>query len=178
MSNRPITLALLLSAVVASGSAWAAGPQKGLVPGFLDAKSGAFVTSAVPTVAPNLDAMVLATFGGTMSLKYVITLKSAIPADWKIHCMQIVTVVDTGGLTFQNSKTALATRNGNTASCLVNINYSWLLTGTEGSVHTMYSVQAEGTPAVVEDIMANGNLSVIGVPANGATTSRTVNVTL
>ena len=179
MSNRSFTFALLLSAIAASGSAWAAGLQKGLVPGFLDAKSGTFVSSAmIPTAASEVDALAAATYTGTLALKINITLKTGFPTDWPIHCTQIASVIDTGGLTFSNTKTVLATRTGSTATCQVNLLYSWLLNSPNGNVYTNYMVGTLGQATVLEQIEATGTIAPIAIPANGAVTSRTVNVTL
>lgn len=178
MSNRSFTFALLLCAIAASGSAWAAGPQRGLVPGFLDAKSGTFVTSATLPAASDVEPLAQATYGGTLALKINITLKTGFPTSWPIHCSQVATVIDVGGLSYTNSKGVLATRNGSTATCQININYAWLLNGSGGSVSTYYMVTTIGESTSLEQIDATGTLAPITIPANGATTSRTVAVTL
>src|SRR5690349_1198601 len=46
---RMMSHALLTSALLMAGAAWAAGPQKGGVPGFLDPKTGAFTAYVAPT---------------------------------------------------------------------------------------------------------------------------------
>ncbi|MEK8030806.1 hypothetical protein AACH06_08280 [Ideonella sp. DXS29W] len=179
MLNHPLVRALVLGAMAASGSAWAVGPQKGLVPGFLDAKTGSFIAATQPAVATGVESP-LATLGGTLALRFNITLKSSVPSDWKIQCSQVATAIDSGGLTFQNSKTVLATRSGSTATCQVNINYSWSLNGAGGFIHTNWTVMTLDSTLTntLVDVLATGSMPSIEIPANGTVTSRTVSVTL
>lgn len=180
MSSRHwISLAALAGMAVATTSAWAAGPQKGLVPGFLDAKTGVFMTQVGSAPAGEIDPQALTTYTGTLSLKINITLKSSVPADWPIHCTQTATFLDVGGvLNYNSSKTVLATRSGSTATCTVNINYAWQFNGANSMIYTNYMVNTLGTSTVLEQIEALGNMSPITLPASGQTTARTVSVTL
>lgn len=180
MSNRrPIALALLASFVFANGPAWAAGPQKGLVPGYFDAKTGTFVMTAMPAPVAEVEPQAQATYTGILSMKFVITIKSSIPQDWTIYCTQTASVIDVGGLAYTNNKVVAASRSGNTASCLINMPYSWLLNGAGGSVYSTYMVSAYASTTALSGMNdATGTLAPITIPANGATTSRTVNVTL
>ncbi|WP_374673469.1 hypothetical protein [Ideonella sp.] len=170
--------AVLALATIASTSAWAAGPQKAQIPGYLDARTGQFVAKPQVAAQTDLDPLAVGTYGGTLSLRINITLKSSVPADWPIHCTQSATVLDMTGTTVVNQKTVKATRSGSTATCTVNINYAWLINNTNAQVHTTYSVLTLGDSSVLENIDVYGTLAPIAVPANGQTTSRTVAVTL
>lgn len=179
MTVRSVSLCAAMScAMLASAAASAAGPQKGHIPGFLDARTGQFVVQ--PQIAPQADADPLAvgTYSGTLSLRINISLKSSVPADWPIHCSQSSTVVDVTGISIVNQKTVKATRSGSTASCTVNINYAWLINNTNAQILTTYGVTTLGNSSVLENIDVFGSLAPIAVPANGQTNSRTVAVTL
>ena len=179
MSYRhPIALAVLAACFAAPAAAWAAGPGKGQIPGYLDARSGQFVATPNPSNAADFGPEAQAVYNGTFSLKFVITLKSGIPSDWPIHCTQTVSVIDVSGLNYTNSKTAIATRNGSTATCLVNVNYSWLLNSANDQVYTNFMVNTFGTNPTLEQVDMTGTLATITVPPSGQTTARTVNVTL
>lgn len=166
----------LLSSALMLGPVWAAGPQKGMLPGYLNPKTGEFTAQAVGPAAVGGDAA--ATYTGTFVMKFVITLKSNIPADWPIQCMQTVMPVDSGGYYYSDSKTVLATRSGSTASCSVIIYYSWVLTSPSDMVSTSYAVTTYGNSSGILQREAVGNVPVVALPANGGTVTRTVNVTL
>lgn len=170
--------ALLTLAAGAAASALAAGPQKGRIPGFLDARSGQFVAQVTPAVAGDIDPAAVGVYGGTLALRINITARTGVPAAWTIHCAQYVTVMDPTGLTITNAKLVKATRTGTTATCSPNINYSWAINNTNAIVAVQYAVFTEGDSSVLEEVQVNGGMPTIAVPPNGQTTSRTVDVTL
>jgi hypothetical protein len=176
--RRSLALAVLATCFAAPVASWAAGQAKGQIPGYLDVRSGQFVATPNPPFSADLGPDAQAVYSGTFSLKFVITLKSGIPSDWPIHCTQTVSVIDVSGLNYTSSKTAIATRNGSTATCLVNVNYSWLLNSASDQVYTNFMVNTFGTNPILEQVDATGTLAPITVPPNGQTTARTVNVTL
>ena len=69
---RRISCALLSSALMV-GPAWAAGPQKGMLPGYLNPKTGEFSAQATGPAA-GVGAEAAATYTGTFVMKFVITL--------------------------------------------------------------------------------------------------------
>lgn len=170
--------AAIACVLAASASAWAAGPQRPQIPGFLDARTGQFTAQAAVAPQADLDPLAVGTYGGLLALRINITNKTSIPADWVIYCTQYVTVVDPAGTVITNQKTVKATRTGSTAACVPNINYSWVINNTNAIVTTQYMVFTQGDSTVLSDVNVNGNLPNIAVPANGQTTSRTVAVTL
>jgi hypothetical protein len=175
---RMMSHALLTSALLMAGAAWAAGPQKGGVPGFLDPKTGAFTAYVAPTQHAQTLGVEAATYTGTLVMKFNITLKSGIPTDAVINCTQNAIVSDPSG-TYSETKTYKATRTGNTATCSVSIPYSWVLSSGDQQISQTYSVLVYGTPGsslVLREASAYG--TYIDMPANGGTSTRTVNVTL
>jgi hypothetical protein len=171
-----LTCALLSSGLMV-GPAWSAGPQKGMLPGYLNPHTGEFRTQASGPVA-DLSPEAAATYTGTFVLKFVVTLKSNIPADWPIQCVQTVTPLDSGGYYYTDSKTVQATRSGSTATCSVIVYYSWVLTSPSDMVSTSYVVVTYGSSSGILQREAVGNLPLVALPANGGTVTRTVNVTL
>jgi len=178
MKVRSVSLLAALACALASASVGAAGPQKGQIPGFLDARTGQFVAQAAVSPHADVDPLAVGTYGGTLATRINITNKTAVPAPWVIYCTQYVSVVDPSGTIVVNQKTVKATRTGSTATCSPNINYSWTINNTNAIVSTQYYVFAQGDSSVMTEVSVNGNLPNIAVPANGQTTSRTVAVTL
>lgn len=169
--------ALLSGALLTAGFAWAAGPQKGMVPGFLDPKTGAFTTQLGPAQRSQGMGVEAATYSGTLIMKFNITLKSGIPADYQITCTQNASVSDSVA-TYSETKTVVATRSGNTATCSVAIYYSWSLSSGDQVVSQSYSIgtYGSGSGLVLRD--ASAYSLFVDMPANGGSSARTFNVTL
>ncbi|MFZ5547613.1 MAG: hypothetical protein ACOZJX_02880 [Pseudomonadota bacterium] len=178
MLNRRLlaSVAMAVPFIVVGSGALAAGP-KGMLPGFLNPKTGVFSTPAVPSEG-DFDTAAAQIYSGLLSLKFTVTLKSAVPADWPIHCTQSASVVDPSGLYYTDSKTVLAVRNGNTATCNVNINYAWNLTSPAVKVSAIYSVGAMSLSNALSHLETTGTLPQITIPANGGSSVRNVPVTL
>jgi hypothetical protein len=172
-------LAVSTQLLAASGAAMAAGPQKGQLPGFLNPKTGVFTTQATPYAEGDFDTAAMQIYTGLLSLKFTISLKSSVPADWPIHCMQSASIVDISGLYYSDSKTVIATRSGNTATCTVNINYGWNLTSPPSTkVSVIYSVGSMGNSAVLSQLESTGTMPQLTLPANGGSSVRNVAITL
>jgi len=175
---RMMSHTLLSGALLLAGTAWGASPQKGVVPGFLDPKTGAFTTYMAPTQHAAASGAEAATYTGTLVMKFNITLKSGIPTDAVINCTQNAIVSDPIG-TYSETKTYKATRTGNTATCSVSIPYSWVLSSGDQQISQTYSVVVYGTASsalVLREASSYG--TYVDMPANGGTSTRTVNVTL
>lgn len=179
MLNRRLlaSVAMSLPFLVVSNVALAAGP-KGMLPGFLNPKTGVFSTPAALPSEGDFDTAAAQLYSGLLSLKFTVTLKSAVPAEWPIHCTQSASVVDPSGLYYTDSKTVLATRSGNTATCTVNINYGWTLTSPAVKVSAIYSVGAMSPSNALTHLETTGTLPQITIPANGGSSVRNVPVTL
>jgi hypothetical protein len=171
------SVAMSVPFLVVGNGALAADP-KGKLPGFLNPKTGIFSTPAALPSEGDFDTAAAQIYTGLLSLKFTVTLKSAVPADWPIHCTQTASVVDPSGLYYTDSKTVMATRNGNIASCTVNINYGWNLTSPTVKVSAIYSVGALSNSNTMTHLETTGTLPQITIPANGGSSVRNVPVTL
>jgi len=128
---------------------------------------------------------------GELIVKFTITVKSAIPKNGVVGCSASADTGDAAG-EYQERATGVATVSGSTYTCSAIIHYAWLLnTPTtdpvtlSGGVTVEYGYQAtafNGSDTAVEPIEARGHSASIpelkSVPANGATTTIDVNVTL
>ena len=139
-----------------------------------------------------VDPVTASTETGELIVKFTITVKSTIPKNGVIGCS---TTADTGDAAgdYEERATGVATIvSGSTYTCSAIIHYSWLLDTPTTDIVTLsvgttieYGYQAtafNGSDTVVEPIEARGHSTSIpelkSVPANGATTTIDVNVTL
>ena len=127
---------------------------------------------------------------GELVVTYAITVKSTIPKNGVIGCSVSASVDDALGHT--ERATGVATGSGSSYTCSAIIHYSWLLdTPTTdpitftGAVTLDYGYEVtatNGSATVVEPIEQRGTVATIpalkAVPANGATTTIDVSVTL
>ncbi len=127
---------------------------------------------------------------GTLTFSFTITVKSTVPKNAVITCQATAIASDpAGGFTEEGG--AVATGSGATRTCTVVIPYSWNLTtptkdsislATSASMEYGYEVTAtNGTATLVVPAVLRTSgqpLGVIAVPANGASTTKTVAVTL
>lgn len=174
---RMISQALLASALLMAGSAWAAGPQKG-VPGFLDPKTGLFTTHAAAQRDQGANPDANAVYNGTLTLKINITLKSGFPTDSEFMCTQNASVFDPAGVYLAN-KTVRAVRTGSTATCTVPVYYSWLLSSPDQEISQTYTVTiVSNTGGTLYQATAASESGSVEMPANGGTVTKTVSVTL
>jgi len=173
--RRLISHALLSSALLTAASGWAAAPQKGMLPGFLDPKTGAFTTQVGPTQRSQAMVGEAATYGGTLTMKFNITLRTGLPADQPIYCTNNASVSDMVA-SYSETKTVVATRSGSTATCSVSLFYSWSLSTGDQVVSQSYSVSTYGSGGVQREAFAYGLF--VDMPVNGGSSSRTFNVTL
>jgi hypothetical protein len=141
-------------------------------------------TNPAPMVVEdNLDLALasLTTFGGTFTFKITITVKSTNLGSDTIVCGAGTVVDDVNTTTglfsgfYNEEASVLATRSGSTATCTVNIPYSWgLANGSTDTVALFYTIDATtqtagsfGQPSRVN----THDLASIKVPANGTTTT-------
>jgi hypothetical protein len=122
---------------------------------------------------------------GTIVVNFNVTIKSVIPTTSPVSCDVSATVTEISGagvnLTTESAFVA-ATRTGNTAKCTVTIPYSWvLLNPSAATISIGYGVSASKTPPPATGLQSRasgGTVANIPVPANGATTTQTVNAVL
>jgi hypothetical protein len=178
-----ITHLLLLSLccimVVPAVSAQAAkSPSRAGILGYLDPATGAF--RPVPAAADDITPATLSTFGGTITVTFTITVKSTNLTTFS--CTADVSVVDdatAGARIYEESGTATATGSGSTRTCKVSIPYSWsLATQSTDSMGIDYVVFGSATSPEAQRTTGLSPLDTTKVPANGATTALTVDVTL
>jgi hypothetical protein len=122
---------------------------------------------------------------GTVVVNFTITIKSAIPTTTPIVCdvLATITEVSAAGLNLiSDDSSVAATRTGNTAKCTVTIPYSWAVSNpTTAKVSLLYNLTAVKTTAGVTGLLnrsSTGALGTLPIPANGTTTTQTVNAVL
>jgi len=128
---------------------------------------------------------------GTLVFNFTITVKSAIPKNGVITCSAAGAVIETSYSTDETGFGIAKLVSGNTYSCSVSMPYSWLLnTPTSDKIILSYKAQVNealqvtatnGTATNVVITAGRGSSQTtasIPVPANGATTTENVSVTL
>ena len=149
--------------------------------GYLDPRTGIFHSLAQMT--PQDEEPATSTFAGKFVFNFTITISSTISTSVKIACAANATLEDVATTNFiLESAEVTATRSGSTATCTVNIPYSWKLgSAPTDKVTLTYQisapVEATGT-AVLPSRISQQTVGVISVPANGATTTETVTATI
>jgi hypothetical protein len=156
--------------------------------GYQDPETGTFkpLEKAVPEAAT-------APLTGTIELTIAITLKTPLPTGGKVACSSVVAATSINLATSQvisydETATVLATVSGATASCTVNIPYSWGIPPAASTIQTSltgaYSVDMAGTVATgsITPALSRSSssefLSSKTIPATGTISKFTVNVTL
>jgi len=128
---------------------------------------------------------------GTLVYKFTITLKSPLPKNALIICSAGGAVIETGYSADEQGFGIATLESGDTYTCSVSMPYSWQL-HTASTDKIILSYKAE-TYEAIQVTAANGTgttvmstagrtssqtIAEIPVPANGATTTETVSVTL
>jgi hypothetical protein len=159
--------------------------------GYYDRSTGAF-EPAKTTMDPEAAAAVVPRTG-TLIVKLTITVDSVIPKNAVVGCSTDADVSDdSSGFTSEEHASTVATLvSGKTYSCTMTIPYSWTLasptTDKIGISYTTnigygYQVTAtNGTAVLVQPVTARSVIQPVGsiaVPANGATTTETISVTM
>ena len=148
--------------------------------GVLDPRTGVFHT--LPSVADSADAQPLIATTGKFVVNFTITVAATIASTAKIACVVNASTADAASGNFvQEEAAALATRSGSTATCTVNIPYSWNLSSASiDKVTLTYSIEApvEATATTAfPQRMSTQSLATIAVPTSGTTTTETVTAT-
>jgi hypothetical protein len=147
--------------------------------GILNPKTGAFakITKQPSDFVPEA----VTTYTGTLVFNISINVKTGVPSDASIVCSANVGVYgDTASVSISETKSVKATRTGSTATCSVSIPYAWPLGTPDTDYLTrLVSVDTQGTSnsSLVHRSHTRG-LPAIDIPANGATTTTSLNVTL
>jgi hypothetical protein len=154
-------------------------PSRPGILGYLDPATGAF--RPVPAVADDgTPPPALTTYGGTITVTLTITVKSTSLTSFT--CTAEVSVEDEITTTprgYEESGTATATGSGTTRTCKVSIPYSWALgTQSSDSMTISYIAFGSATSPAAERTSGLSPIETTKVPANGATTALTADVTL
>lgn len=149
--------------------------------GYLDPRTGIFHPLA--QMAPQDEEPSTSTFAGKFVFNFTITISSTISTSVKIACAANATLEDTATLNLiLESAEVTATRSGSTATCTVDIPYSWKLgSAPTDKVTLTYQivapVEATGS-SVLPSRLSEQTVGVISVPANGSTTTETITATI
>jgi hypothetical protein len=136
---------------------------------------------------PDVAQAALTTFGGTFVFKITITVKSTNLGTDTIACSAGLDLIDENSSTFvvtgtwEEGASVAATRSGGTATCTINIPYSWsLANGATDTVNPSYVIQVPGASAnpPLPNRLNSHSLTSMHVPANGSTTTITVTATI
>lgn len=171
------TLTCLLG-VVASGYAQTAEDQKPTF-GYMD-KSGMFH----PLNRPIRDAETasITPTTGKFVFNATLTISPGLPTNAVIVCTVAGGVADATSGVFSNSVSVTATRSGSTATCTLNMPYSWDLASPSADVVRLDFVATAivgtlGSQNFYEETFTAPAITS-KVPANGATTTETVTSTI
>lgn len=116
---------------------------------------------------------------GTIAASFSITFRSSIPSTDTITCT--VSIFTEGDVTtYTEIAIRTGSRTGNHASCYVPVPYSWLLQNpATDNVFITYDVTVPAGGSTPYPFRSHSESDApIPVPANGATTSVTINATL
>jgi hypothetical protein len=146
--------------------------------GYLDPQTGIFHSMPHPELQDG-EPPALTTFGGKFAVNFTITVSSAISSSAKIACAASASLEGVSTLNFiLENATVVATRTGSTATCTVDIPYSWKLgSGSSDKVTLTYQItapiEASGS-SVLPSRLSEQAIGTISIPANGSTTMETV----
>lgn len=163
-------------------------PSSQRVLGYFDPATGIFQPLRA---SAEVDPATAVTETGELIVKFNITVKSAIPKNGVVACSASADTGDTAG-DYAETASGIATGSGSSYTCEAIIHYSWLLNtpttdpvllGGSVSIDYGYQVTAtNGSATLVQPAEARNSKPTIpqlkAVPANGATTTVDVNVTL
>ena len=175
-----LVLALVCLAALTTGCfAQADASKPHGIPGFFDPETGAFKPFQSPTEAIDLAKVTPTT--GKFVFSFTVTVASTIATTTKILCQANATVTEaTTFFTASEIAAVTATRSGGTATCTVNIPYSWpLTTASKDIVNLGFSISAgtAGSTATAYRISTQ-TAGTIPVPATGSTTSMSFSPTI
>ena len=155
------------------------------IPGYFDPASGAFSPFNQPLVTENsLSAAAASPSTGKFVVNFTIAIRSSIPTAYPISCdvAAYTTEIDASYNVsmFNESASVVATRvSATSATCTVTIPYSWpLLSPSTDKVSLSYSISTQGTTNALSSRTSNLSIGKIAVPANNATTTKTVSAVI
>jgi hypothetical protein len=157
--------------------------------GYYDPTTGTF--SPAHQSETEVDAPAATTETGELIIKFTITVKAAIPKNGVVGCTATADAGDTASAHDETATGVATLVSGSTYTCSAIIHYSWLLAtpttdkimlGGSATIDYGYEVTATNGSAILvqptEARRSDTSIPSISVPANGATTTVDVNVTL
>ena len=157
--------------------------------GYYDPATGTF--SPVRQSTAEVEAPAATTETGELIIKFTITVKAAIPKNGVVGCTATADAGDTASAHDETATGVATLVSGSTYTCSAIIHYSWLLAtpttdkimlGGSATIDYGYEVTATNGAAILvqptEARRSDTSIPSISVPANGATTTVDVNVTL
>lgn len=158
--------------------------------GYYDRSTGTF-TPVQQAAGSDAEPRAVTDVTGELIVKYNITVKSTIPKNGVISCSGTAGVADSTGATTERATGIATLVSGTTYTCSAIIHYSWALStpttdkiGFIGTATIDYGYQytaSNGADTAIEPVelrYSSPTIPEISVPANGATTTIDVNVTL
>jgi hypothetical protein len=197
MRKHSIALVAVFALVILGGSVLALAqtanrPSGAKTFGFQDSKGIFHPVGTTPEIADA--AAATTTYSGTIEVTVTITLKTALPKGGTIACTVGATAISenetaTENVAFTEGASSIATVSGSTATCKVNIPYSWVLftpsttviDSLSGSLDViMYSPVTTSIPDFAEDVAREHGqaLTINGGKPGDGTEAVTAAVTL
>jgi hypothetical protein len=147
------------------------------IPGYLDARTGAFKPMVQPPVESDQTAYTLAALSpmtGKLVFNFTVNVASSLPSSAVITCLasaQLLEMTSLGvGANVQEEAGIVAIRSGSKATCTVTMPYSWpLTTASHDKVTLGYNISAYSGETLLR--MSYIALPSINVPTTGSTTS-------
>jgi len=175
-----IAAAGFLALAAGSFAQTAASQESAATFGYMDAKTGMFHSLSRPLPSAETPAVTPTT--GKFVFNVTITISSALPANAVITCLAAGGVADATTGEFTNVAGVAAKKAGTTATCALNIPYSWDLGSPAKDIVAFdLTVQATsgtlGSAAFYEEVFTAPGIT-LKVPANGATTTETIATTI
>lgn len=170
-----------LAAVAAGYGQTAESAQPQRVFGYVDSATGNFHPLNRKPLSQDARATLTPTTGKFV-VNVTIDVSSALPTTAIIDCEVDAEVKDTTSGDFGDVVFATATRTGNTATCTLNLPYSWDLANASSDLVSVNLKVGAGvlgtanTPLYTETFTAP--VTTIKVPANGTTTTENVTTTI
>ncbi len=178
----------LAGSISASGQAAMPQPHKKVF-GYQDAVTGEF--HPLTKISPDASVVPIS---GSIQVTFTITLKTAVPTGGSVGCstdlaLTSTTIATASALTYDETSYVPAKVTGTTATCTVITPYSWAVSPSSTSVldtllgtYTVSILPANSTQSIIPVVDNRSSSSIFvntkTLPATGAITKYTVNVTL
>lgn len=175
------TMAVLVMAAVIGHAqdSETAKPQR--IFGYVDSKTGNF-HALNRNLSSEEDRAAITPTTGKFVVNVTIQVSSALPTNAVIACLVSAGVDDATSGGFANVVVATATRSGNTATCKLNMPYSWDLANASKDMVKFDLEVGAGTGKEGSNVFSTESftapMTTIKVPANGATTTQNVTTTI